>query len=157
MLWYDPDFDYTDQLAYKYMKFKGEYYDVGTICKIKGRLGPKLVTFKGWHFNNGKWSFELVNKDDYGLYDDYTNAGVNNYCLEIIEPIKPNLQEYYESNDNKFGLPRRDKPHSWTIKIAWIWYIFAMLISTIFKDRVMAWVFITAIFFLWKNGFLSKK
>ena len=34
--WIDWDFDYNDQLAKKYMKFKGEYYDVGTIAKIKG-------------------------------------------------------------------------------------------------------------------------
>jgi hypothetical protein len=30
-----------------------------------------------------------------------------------------------------------------------------MVVGTIFKDRLMIWVFASAVFFLWKNGFLN--
>jgi hypothetical protein len=154
MLWIDWDFDYNDQLADKYMKFRGEYYDVGTICKIKGPYGPRLVRFTGWHFDNNRWNFELVNKEDYGLYDTYDRAGVNDYCLEIVVPVKPNLEKT-ETSSGGFGLPSRDAPPSWDVEIGWIWYIVIMAVGLIFKDRWLIWGFTTAVFFLWKGGFLN--
>jgi hypothetical protein len=156
MLWIDWDFDYNDQLADKYMKYKGEYYDVGTICKIKGPYGPRLARFTGWKFGNDRNNFELVNKGDYGLYNSYNRAGVNDYCLEIVVPVKPNLQKT-EASCNGFGLPGRDKPPSWDVEVAWIWYIVIMAVGTIFKDRFLIWGFASAVFFLWKNGFLNNK
>ena len=69
MLWIDWDFDYSDQLARRYMKYKGEYYDVGTICKIKGRYGPILARFLGWKYND-RFCFEAVDDEDFiGLYN----------------------------------------------------------------------------------------
>jgi hypothetical protein len=157
-IWIDWDFDYNDQLAKKYMKFKGEYYDKGTICKIKGRHGePKLVRFKGWHLNNAYQNFELINENDYGIYDNYSYSGVNDYCLEIVMPVKPDLESPEKQNSGGFGLPEREKPGSWKIEVAWIWYVLIMLIGTIFKDRVMIWAFTTIVFFLWKNGFLRGR
>lgn len=155
MIWLDKNFDYNDQLAYKYMKFKGEYYDVGTICKIKGPYGPRLVRFMGWHFDNDRSNFEIVDKDDCWLYDTYNMAGVNDYCIEIITPIKPNLQKVNELNNSGFGLPDRDIPPSYDIEIGWIWYIVIMIAGTIFKDRLMIWTFATVVFFLWKKGYLN--
>ena len=155
MLWIDWDFDYNDQLAKKYMKFKGEYYDVGTIAKIKGRYGPVLARFVGWRHGD-RGCFELIDDKAFGLYDTYNRAGVMDYCLEIVVPVKPNLQPTEESSGG-FGLPERDKPPSWDIEVAWIWYIVIMAVATIFKDRLMIWAFTSAVFFLWKNGFLRNK
>ena len=157
MLWIDKNFDYSDQLAYKYMKYNGEYYDVGTICKIKGHRGPVLVRFLGWKYAN-RWCFEAVEKEHSPeLYNTYDPSGVMDYCLEIVIPIKPNLDKKEVSNSNVgIGLPERETPPSWDIEVGWIWYIAIMLIATIFKDRVMIWGFATVVFFLWKKGFLSK-
>lgn len=154
MSWIDWDFDYGDQLAKKYMKFREEYYDIGTICKIKGREGPVLVKFLGWD-HNYKGKFEDLDNTIFGLFSDYTCAGVNDYCLEIIVPIKPNLQQPKEEIGSGFGLPARDKPPSWDVDIAWIWYVAIMAIGLIFKDRWLIWSFTSAVFFLWKNGFLN--
>ncbi len=153
MLWIDWNFDYNDQLAKKYMKFKGEYYDVGTIAKIKGRYGPVLVRFVGWRHGD-RGCFESIDDKAFGLYDTYNRAGVMDYCLEIIVPVKPNLQTTEEVSDG-FGLPERDKPPSWDIEIAWVWYIIIMAVAFIFKERWMIWFFTTAVFFLWKKGFLN--
>lgn len=155
MLWIDWDFDYNDQLAKKYMKFKGEYYDVGTIAKIKGRYGPVIARFCGWKYGD-RGCFELIDGKAFGLYDTYNRAGVMDYCLEIVVPVKPNLQKKEEPSGG-FGLPERDKPPSWDVEVAWIWYIVIMAVATIFKDRLMIWAFVSAVFFLWKNGFLNNK
>ena len=150
MIWIDYDFDYSDPLAKKYMKYKGKYYDVGTICKIKGTNGPKLVRFMGWHFQNDRWNFELVDKNDYGLYNSYNRSGVMDYCLEIVHPIYPDLTPVVSTKpDNP------NKPPSWEVEVAWIWYIAIMVVLVIFKDRWIGWIATTVIFFLWKNGFMN--
>ena len=154
MLWTDWNFDYGDELAKKYMKFRGEYYDVGTICKIKGRNGPVLVRFLGWDYNY-KGNFEDLDNTIFGLFGDYTCAGVNDYCLEIVAPVKPNLQQSNGTNGGGIGLPEREKPPSWDIEVGWIWYIVIMAVGLIFKDRWLIWGFTSAVFFLWKYGFLN--
>ena len=148
MSWYDPNFDWSDQLTRKYMKYQGKYYDVGTICKIKGRNGPKLVRFMGWHpYNNDRGNFELVDKNDYGLCGSYDRAGVMMYCLEIVEPVYPKLEEVTpKQTDN------RNKPPSWDVEVAWIWYIVIMVATVIFKDRIGLWILESFIFFGWKEG-----
>jgi hypothetical protein len=137
------------------MKFKGEYYDVGTIARIKGPYGPVLARFVGWRYGD-TGCFELIDDKAFGLYDTYNRAGVMDYCLEIVVPVKPNLQQT-EAPAEKGGLPERDKPPSWDIEVAWIWYIVIMAVAVIFKDRLMIWAFVSAVFFLWKNGFLNNK
>ena len=155
MLWIDRNFDYGDNLARKYMKYNGEYYDVGTICKVKGHYGPVLVRFVGWQYHSDRGCFEAINDNDRrGLYDTYGFAGVMNYCLEIVAPVKPSLQQT-ETHIDKGGLPDREKPPSWDIEVAWIWYIVIMLVLVIFKDRWLGWIATSAIFFLWKNGILN--
>ena len=153
MLWIDWDFDYNDQLAKKYMKFKGEYYDVGTIAKIKGRYGPVVARFCGWKYNN-IGCFELIDGKAFGLYDTYNRAGVMDYCLEIVVPVKPNLHQT-ENPTGKGSLPDRENPPSWDVEVAWIWYIVIMIVAVIFKERLLIWGFTTAVFFLWKNGFMN--
>jgi hypothetical protein len=34
--------------------------------------------------------------------------------------------------------------------IGWLWYIFLMAISTIFKDAIGLWIFISVVFFNWR-------
>lgn len=40
--------------------------------------------------------------------------------------------------------------------IAWIWYIFVMLVGIIFYDRVMIWIFSSIIFFKYRNKKLRE-
>lgn len=149
MLWVDSGFDWSDQLARKYMKYKGEYYDIGTICKIKGRYGPILARFLGWKYNN-QFCFEAVDDEDsIGLYNGYDPSGVMDYCLEIVIPVRPNLQPVKTTKGKD-----REKPPSWDVEVAWIWYIVIMAVAVIFKSRWLIWGFASAVFFLWKGGFL---
>lgn len=146
MIWIDYNFDYSDQFARKYMKYKNEYYDVGTLCKIKGINGPVLVEFMGWQDMN-RGCFKAVNPNQSNeLYNTYNLQGVMDYCLEIITPVRPDLQPItiIQTNTNK--------PPSWDVEVGWIWYIVIMLITIVFKERIGLWILETFIFFTWKNG-----
>ena len=164
MVWpFDPSFDQQDKLADKYLKFQGEYYDVGTICKIKGfNNNTLLVRFNGWknpqyYQPNLREEFTTIDKDQHHLlYDSYGWNNVNAYVLEIVVPVKPDLDKKENTEKGGVGLPNRDAPPSWDIEVGWIWYILIMAVGTIFKDRLLIWGFTTIIFFLWKKGFLKK-
>ena len=157
MSWNCCDFDPSDKLAHIYLKYQGEYYDKGTIVKLVGREGPILARWTGWNFKD-KYCFELLNHlDRANLYNHYDRCNTNKYIVEIVAPVIPNLQLTEEVNCKGFGLPDRDKPPSWDVEVAWIWYIVIMAVAVIFKDRMMIWAFVSAVFFLWKNGFLNNK
>ena len=152
MLWIDWNFDYSDQFARTYMKYKGEYYDVGTVCKIKGNSGPVLVRFLGWKYND-RWCFEAVEKEhSHELYNSYGPSGVMDYCLEIVVPVRPNLQHITTIKGSN-----RDKPPAWDVEVAWIWYIAIMAFTVIFKERIGLWILESIVFFGWKEGFFSNK
>lgn len=34
--------------------------------------------------------------------------------------------------------------------IGWVWYVFLMLVSTIFNDAIGLWIFISVVFFSWR-------
>lgn len=149
MLWIDKNFDYNDQLAYKYMKYQGKYYDKGTKVKIRGPYGPVDVVFVGWrHGNSG--CFESLDNTSWALYNTYDCQGVNKYVLEIIEPVHPNLQLVATSEADE-----REKPPSWDVEVMWVWYVVIMLVLTLFKARLIGWIATTVIFFVWKNGLLN--
>ena len=146
----DPNFDWNDQLAREYLKFRGQYYDVGTKVKIKLGGGTNKVVetvFLGWSYNGsgGGKSFEC--EFPYSKNYDYSTTEL--YIVEIIHPIYPKLEIITEKTVN------RNCPDSWDIEIGWVWYILIMVVGAIFKDRVMIWFFASAVFFLWKNGFLN--
>ena len=41
--------------------------------------------------------------------------------------------------------------------IGWVWYIFLMLISTIFKDAIGLWGLITVVFFSWRSKKIKEE
>ena len=150
MLWSDKDFDYNDQLARVYMKYKGKYYDKGTIVKIRGILGVVTAEFTGWTYSN-YGCFRAVNEKESCLYNKYDPIGVNAYIVEIVKPIYPNLTSVTSKkvDDN-------NKPPSWEVEVAWIWYIVIMLVTVIFKERIGLWILESAVFFAWKEGIFKN-
>lgn len=123
----------------QYLEYKGKLYDVGTKVRIKTRWnGIQEATFYGW----GDWPFrgEKVTGQFYSFDAD-------KYIVEIIDPVEIIVEQTDVNN--------RDCPPSWDVEIGWVWYIVIMGAGIIFKERLLIWVFATAIFFLWKNGFLN--
>lgn len=135
----DPNFDWGDQLAKKYMKYHGKYYDVGTKVRIKSEGKIIEATFLGWSSDR---SFDC---EFYGS-KTYKFSCVDKYIVEIIEPVYPKLTEVPTTATNP------NAPPSWEIEIGWVWYILIMVVGVIFKDRWIIWIAATIYFFVWKSG-----
>jgi hypothetical protein len=150
VLWLDFEFDMNDQLARVYMKYQGQYYDKGTKVKIKGPRGPVTATFVGWKYQ-GRGCFKADSGKYFDLYDTYDFTAANKFIEEIIEPVYPNIQPVTIQTNN------REKPPSWDVEVAWIWYIVIMFILTFFQARLLGWIATTIIFFGWKNGHFNNK
>lgn len=146
MFFFDPNFDYNDQLARKYLKYHNVYYDIGTKVKLRTPSGIKDAIFTGWRFDGKSFkTIEYVN-----LWDtEYTFSVANDCITEIIDPVYPKFEITPESTSE------RECPASWDVEIGWIWYIIIMVVGAIFKDRLMIWIFATIVFFLWEKGFLN--
>ena len=41
--------------------------------------------------------------------------------------------------------------------LGWIWYIFLMLVSILFKDVIGLWIFISIVFFKWRSEKIKKE
>lgn len=41
--------------------------------------------------------------------------------------------------------------------IGWVWYIFLMIISTIFNDAIGLWILISIVFFSWRSDKIKKE
>lgn len=125
--------------------YNGIEYTNGTKVRIQTRYnGKQIMTY-----NSDRYVSEFVSDNptvlNVKVHPPYVNT-IN--IVEIIEPVYPHKEEmtstYY-----------RQCPSLDTVFVGWVWYIVIMLIGIIFKDRLLIWVFATAVFFLWKNGFLN--
>jgi hypothetical protein len=62
---------------------------------------------------------------------------------------------YYTSNTPK-QRTLKDELNIDGLLIAWIWYIFIMVIGTIFKGNIAIWIFTSIIFFNYRNKKLRE-
>lgn len=126
-----------------FLRYKGQCYDVGTRLRFK-RFGYEEEGQIEWFINNNV-GIRLTNGS---LWTIGMLWGLDNTITEIIEPV------YYVEPPKKkvYGGPL---PSEDDLFVGWVWYIVIMLIGTIFRANVAIWIFSTAIFLLWKNGFFN--
>lgn len=69
------------------------------------------------------------------------------------QSFKNNFITITNKIDNKVSAPviktKRDRDIN-GLPLGWMWYIFLMAISTIFKDAIGLWIFISIVFFSWR-------
>lgn len=138
-----------------FLRYKGSCYDVGTKLRFYYKdhgvlLGVKTGVIE--KFINGHI---IIKTDDGFICDSYSTIpnlyDFDKIIVEIIEPV------YYKEEPKQIPTNNRNYPSEDSIFIGWILYVLIMLVGTIFKARLMIWIFATALFFLWKNGFMGKR
>lgn len=134
-----------------FIRYKGMFYDVGTKLKFKAISYNYYWGIKDGTIEKFINSTVFIRADDGVLYEYSTIKNLVDFDKLIIEIIKPVywIPEEHTPADN------RNRPAPWDVELGWIWYIIIMVVGAIFKDRLLIWFFTTAIFFLWKNGFLN--
>lgn len=71
-----------------------------------------------------------------------------------------NFVSVTDKNDSRVRIPvtktRKDSEID-GLFIGWMWYIFLMAISSIFKDAVGLWILISVVFFSWRHDKIKKE
>lgn len=65
-----------------------------------------------------------------------------------------------DKKDNTVSMPVKKKMKEFDIDglfIGWVWYIFLMAISTIFKGAIGLWILISIVFFSWRADKIKKE
>ena len=133
-----------------FIRYKGLFYDVGTRLKFKAYSYGYYWGIKEGVIEKFINTTVFIRGDDGVLYEYSTTKGLvdfNNIIIEIIDPVYYEIEDVVNNN--------RNYPSSWDVEIGWIWYIIIMIVGSIFKARLIIWIFTTAYFFLWNNGFLK--
>ena len=133
-----------------FIRYQGKCYDVGTVLSFRTSSASWASILTGrieWISHNGFY-VRLTDGKGWRLSKMW---GLENTIVEIIVPV------YYEepSVEYRRGIRGGPCPPEDDIFVGWVWYIVIMVVGIIFKDRLMIWVFATAAFFLWKNGFFN--
>ena len=131
-----------------FVRYQGERYDVGTQLKFRTSSWGTILEGKIEWISHNHVGIRLT---DGGFWRLSKTRSLDNTIVEIIEPV------YYEEPqiEYKQGLRGGVCPPEGDVFVGWVWYIAIMLVGAIFKDRFAIWVFATAVFFLWKNGFFN--
>ena len=135
-----------------FIRYKGLFYDVGTRLKFKAYSYGYYWGIKEGIIEKFINTTAFIRGDDGILYEYSTIKNLIDFDKVIIEIIEP---VYYVPEGTTGN--NHDCPPDWDVEIGWIWYIITMVVGVIFKDRILIWVFATAIFFLWRRGYLNKK
>ena len=133
-----------------FIRYKGLFYDVGTRLRFKAYSYGYYWGIKEGEVEKFIGTTAFIRGDDGVLYEYSTTKWLVNFdkvIIEIIEPVYYDMERATNNNHNY--------PSSWDAEIGWIWYIIIMVVGSIFKARLMIWIFATAYFFLWKSGFLK--
>ena len=133
-----------------FLRYQGKCYDVGTKLRFRSFPGDRSEGMVGV-IEKFVGSTVFIRGSDGCLYGVSTNPHLKHQLSPIVEIINP---VYYKAPSVVYGCERA-YPSEESVFIGWVWYIAIMLIGMIFKDRFMIWTFTSAVFFLWKNGFLN--
>lgn len=128
-----------------FLRYRGICYNVGTRLKFKPSYWSDPIEGKVEYISHHTVFIQLTDGSKWKLSKVQS---LDNTITEIIEPV------YYEEHPIVYKRSGAH-PSEESVFIGWVWYIAIMLIGVIFKDKFTIWVFATAAFFLWKNGFLN--
>lgn len=113
-------------------EYGGKTHSLGAKVKIK----YKNQIVDAYYIGNGtngaafKYGNKIFHSDIYNIIEVYSN-------------------DYYNGFERKKIIPKDREILK--LSIGWVWYVFIMAILTIFNDRVIGWIVVSAIFFGWRR------
>ena len=132
-----------------YFHYNGKQYYTGTVIKLKKGYSCLDAVFEWCDPANNTYAYRMLSCIHI-VDKEWFNERIVGISKEtpkptpvVSAPIKTNIcgVPKIESNngDGDFGLV-----------LGWMWYIFLMVLATIFNDNVALWALISIIFFIWK-------
>lgn len=133
---------------YRYLKYKGQCYDVGTKIRFRQNYVEYVGTIVYFNCNSIIVEWGESRKFTESIYQPWLQGDPEKVIIEIIEPV------YYVGDLEPQKIDHTCPPQ-WQIENAWYIYIFVMILLTIFEARLTGWIFVTLYFIAWKNGFFN--
>jgi hypothetical protein len=130
-----------------YFIHNGQKYYTGTKIRIQAHNGygncPQTATFVDYDSDTKEYHFKISNR-----VITYNHRSWTSYFLGIYgepAPSPPAKEWTFRKELDVNGMLN-----------AWMWYLFLMVITTIFKGNVFYWATISGIFFKYRNEKLRK-
>ena len=132
-----------------YFEYNGKKYYTGTIFIMKVSKMLYEYTFVGYNVD----------------YKALLCKSANNQQARSLVPIwesvfNKNLVSITNKIDTSVHSPVEKKMKDTQIDglfLGWMWYIFLMAVSTIFKDAIGLWILWSVVFFSWRKRKIKEK
>lgn len=136
-----------------YFIYNGDRYDSGTLIVINyfsylaGRCYDETGKFLYYDTDEQKYYVEIIGKQ-YSYTEESFRKSFRKIRGEIV---------YHHVHVDKTPKTRTfsDELKIKDLKIAWVLYIFAMLISVVFYERILAWISVSIVFFSYRSKILK--
>ena len=111
-------------------------------CRV-GRSYETKVKFLYYDTESKEYSIEIYGKE-YSYREEL-------FYRNIYERDSYSSQATREPKEHTFSdeLKIRD------LRITWVLYVFAMLVSVVFYERIIAWIFVSLVFFSYRSKMLK--
>lgn len=144
-----------------YFEYNGNKYYSGTGLYVKPiQLQPswvdkQKVTFLG--YNDEARLFAVLTEDMKTYW--YPDAKFNNIFIGLSGENNYKHQNWVQEKNGMLNSKATfsDELNIDGMLIAWMWYIFIMLVSIIFKECIGVWIFASVVFFNYRKKKLKER
>lgn len=122
----------------------GKTYCTGTVFIIENRGKQVEASFICYDVEHELFLYK-IGKCTWMSHDKY----FNDHFIAVTDRIDPNIH-----------MPVEKKMKDSQIEglfFGWIWYIFLMAVSVIFKDAIGLWILFSVVFFSWRHKKIKKE
>ena len=133
-----------------YVICKGKKYNSGDVINILWYTHGN----RNAHKHTGIFLDCDEEKDEYRLIVDGVTYSFNKTCFYRTVYDKEYVIQSENNTENKVVI--KDELSIDGLFIAWVWYVFIMLLAIIFKDCIAIWIIASAIFFSYRNRKLRE-
>lgn len=140
-----------------YFTHQGVQYYTGTTIIVKqndnitGRVFNAKATFVYYDTERDRYAFSINNH-----VNIYPKKDFDRVFVGVTEDVV--CEHDANKSMNKLAYIQENKKHTLAeelniegMLIAWIWYIFVMIVAIIFKDRIVIWLAASIIFFNYRS------
>lgn len=127
-----------------YFEYEGKKYYTGTVMIVHNWKARQEATFICYDTEQDLYIYQIeqckCRMHEDGFYDS---------IIEITDRV-----------NNWVHIPKekmRKECHIDGLMYGWVWYIFLMVVSTIFNDRIGLWIIWSVVFFAYRKNKIEKE
>lgn len=124
-----------------YFVYNGQKYYTGTVVKLRsGKTGSFICRIA-----ERDWSVFRVDGSRMVIPSEHIQSTIVSITDQVNKNVHMPVQKTFKDSEID-GLA-----------LGWVWYIFLMAISTLFKGNVCFWIAISILFFAWRKKKIKEE